>query len=188
VAAASTIFEGFSLSHCAILDGTTGAEAADLYGVREATLDLDTDQFDNTGDDAVLSNWSWLNFATVSVTAGFIPLEVVALLSGSTLVTTGTAPNISYSIPLWNEKSINQPARPMLIRVPSKDASGLTRVMDFVLYKVQFSPISFTGPSYKDGLVVNYTGKALMSGFDEKGAALTEKSVGRLINKAPGTV
>lgn len=177
------IVEGFSLSHAAILNGSTGAEAADIYGVREASLDIDTDSFDNTGDDTILSTWSWFNFATISVQGGYIPFDLVALLSGAVLTSSGVAPADYYNLPLWNINSLNQPTRPMLIRVPSKTSAGAVRNLDFVLYKVQFDPISFDGPSYKNGLVINYSGKALMSTLDEKGAALSEASIGRIISR-----
>lgn len=175
--------EGFSLSHAAILNGTTGAELADLYGIREGTLEVDTDSYDNTGDDSVLSSWQWFNFATVTVQSGFLSFELLALLSGSTITSSGTAPNDNYSIPLWSEKSLNTVTRPLLIRVPSKDTAGATRFLDFVLFKVQFGPISFDGPSYKNGLLVSYSGKAVMSDNDEKGTALTDRAIGRLVSK-----
>lgn len=182
------IVEGFSLSHAAILDGTTGAEVADIYGIREGTLEVDTDNYDNTGDDAVLSSWQWFNFATLSVQSGFIPLELVALLSGATITSTGSAPSDSYSMPLWGENSLNTSAYPVLVRIPSKTSDGAARVLDFVLYKVQFGPISFDGPSYKDGLLVSYSGKATMADKDEKGVALTERSIGRIVSAPKETV
>lgn len=177
-------FEGFSVSHAAILDGTTGAEVADIYGIREGAIEVDTDSFDNTGDDTVLSTWNWFNFATLTITSGFVPFSVVSLLAGSTITSSGTGNTAQYSMPLWNEKSLNTPPRPVLIRVPSKDSDGVTRNMDFVLYRVQFGPISFDGPTYKDGLVLNYSGKALMSTVDETGVALPggERAIGRLVN------
>ena len=49
-----TSFEGFSLSHAAILSGTTGAEAATVYGVNNGTISTDQGNFENTGDDVVL--------------------------------------------------------------------------------------------------------------------------------------
>jgi hypothetical protein len=180
----STTFEGFSVSHAAILDGSTGAETADIYGVREGSIEVDTDSFDNTGDDTILSTWSWFNFATLSITSGFIPFDVIALLTGNTITSSGTGLATQYEMPLWNEKSLNVPPRPVLIRVPSKDEDGNARNLDFILYKVQFEPISFDGPSYKDGLVLNYAGKALMSEKDEKGVALAggDRAIGRLLN------
>lgn len=183
---ATTTFEGFSVSHAGILDGTTGAESAAIYGVRDGTIAVDTGNFDNTGDDAVLSSWFWFNYATVTITAGFVPFSTVALLSGSTIVSSGTAPNDYYALPLWNVKSLNQPTKPVLIRVPSKDSNGVVRIMDFVLYKVQFMPINFTGPSYKNGLVIDYSGRALISSVDEKGATLTENAIGRMVNAPAG--
>jgi hypothetical protein len=179
----TTIIEGFSVSHAAILDGVTAAtEVADIYGIREGTIDVDTDSYDNTGDNTVLSTWSWINFATLSITSGYVPMAVLALLSGSTLVSSGATDSTAFSLPLWNEKSMNQPTRPVLIRVPSKDSAGTPRRFDIILYKVQFNPFSFDGPSYKDGLALNYSGKALMSSTDEVGTALTDRAVGRLIS------
>jgi hypothetical protein len=202
-------FEGFSLSHAAILDGTTGAEEADFYGVRTASLAPDTGSFDNTGDDSVLSSWFWFNFATVTVESGFISWDVMELLSGTptrTVAQTGDETPIAlpegnrYEMPLWDIDSANQAARPMVIRMPSKDADGNVRTMDIVLYKVIFSPISFTGPAYKDGLTASWTGRAVLSNRDETGALLTpgnptatpavpanpngiKRAVGRLINR-----
>jgi len=179
----TTIVEGFSLSHVAILNGATGAEAADIYGVREASLDVDTDTYDNNGDDTIMSSWAWFNFATLTVTAGYVPFEVVALLAGTTITSSGASPNDYFNLPLWNENSLNTPTRPVLVRVPSKDSAGSSRTLDIVLYKVQFDPISFDGPSYKDGLLLNYSGKCLMASNDEKGTALSERSIGRLISR-----
>ena len=188
--AVTQIFEGFSISHAAILSGSApvapdlfSEEAdGDIYGVREGSLQADTDSYDNLGDDSVLSSWFWFNFATVSITAGYISFPLVALLSGSTISSSGAGDAIQYDLPLWEETSLNQPARPMLVRVPSKDSNSNTRVMDIVLYKVQFEPLNFDGPTYKDGLVINYSGKALMSQTDEAGTTLAVRAIGRLVN------
>ena len=186
------ITEGFSVTHAAILNGTVAAEniasqLADVYGVRSGALDVDTGDFDNTGDDTILSTWSWFNFATVTIEAGYIPFELISTLTGATITSSGTGVNAYQSIPLWNEASLNQPTRPVLVRVPAKDADGLTRTIDFVLFKVQFAPIKFDGPTYKDGLKVNFSGKALMSSKDEAGNTLAAKSIGRIINR-PSTL
>lgn len=182
---AGTTFEGFSLSHAAILDGATGAEETDgdIYGVNQGSIELDTDSYDNTGDDATLSTWNWFNFATITVQAGYVPFKTLALLAGSTLTSSVSGADFAYSLPLWNQGSINTSPRPMLIRVPSKDVTGVLRVMEFVLFRVQFSPFNFDGPTYKDGLKLNYTGRATMSSVDEKGAVLTDPAVGRLVNR-----
>ena len=188
------IVEGFSLSHAAILDGTTGAEAVngDIYGIREGSLEPDTDSYDNQGDDAILSSWFWFNFATITITAGYIPLDLIGLLTGQTITSSGASPNDYFSTPLWSDSSLNQPTRPMLVRVPSKDSAGAVRTLDFVLYKVQFEPFSFDGPSYKDGMLLNYSGKALPSTVDEKGATLTTaggapRSIGRIVSRPKDT-
>lgn len=183
------IFEGFSVSHCAILDGDTAAEDVvgnetygDIYGVRTASLAASTGNYDNTGDEFVLSSWFWIENATLTVESGYLPFDTIALLTGATVSSTGTAPNDTYSLPLWDEDSVNVSPKPVLIRVPSKDSNGVIRNMDFVLYKVQFSPISFTGPAYKSGLLINYSGRATLSNLDEAGNTLTKRAIGRLIN------
>lgn len=189
----SNVVEGFSLTHAAILDGTTGAEEVDgdIYGVRSGTLAVDTGNYDNTGDDFVLSSWNWFNFATVTVQAGYIPFNTIALLSGVPVISSGTGVDDYYSVQLWEETSLNTPPRPMLIRVPAKDKDGVIRTLDFVLYRVNFGPISFDGPSYKSGLLLNYTGRAVMSDKDERGVTITDangrprKAIGRLISRAP---
>jgi len=189
---ATPIVEGFSLSHAAILDGTTGAEAVngDIYGIRSGSIELDTDSYDNTGDDAVLSTWYWFNKATLTVQSGYVPFNTIALLSGSKVTSSGTGNNDFYTLPLWEDRQQNTTPRPVLIRVPSKDKDGILRTLDFVLFKVQFQPISFDGPTYKDGLLLNYTGTALMSDKDEKGAqvldsqsGLPSKAIGRLVSR-----
>jgi hypothetical protein len=117
------------------------------------------------------------------VQAGYIPFDTIALLSGGTIESSGTGVNDYYSMQLWEETSLNTPPRPMLVRVPAKDKDGVVRTLDFVLYRVNFGPISFDGPSYKSGLLLNYTGRAVMSDKDETGTALPKKAIGRLINR-----
>lgn len=182
MAAVTPIVEGFSVSHAAILDGTTGAETADIYGIQDGTLAVDTAEFENTGDNTVLSSWNWINFATLTIKSGFVPLNVLATLTGATLTSSGTGAAISYTMPLWNEKSMNQPTRPVLVRVPSRDSAGNARQLDIVLYKVQFAPFALDGITYKSGLILTYSGKALLSDADEKGVALSERAVGRLVS------
>lgn len=187
----NAIVEGFSLSHAAILDGTTGAEAVngDIYGIRSGSLALGVSNYDNTGDDSILSTWYWGDKATVTVTSGYVPFDTIALLSGSKITSASTGATSVFSMPLWEQGAMNTVPRPMLIRVPSKDSQGNIRRLDFVLYKVQFEPFSFTGPDYKSGLLLNYTGSALFSDVDEKGqpvvdseTGLPSKAIGRLIS------
>lgn len=180
----SNIVEGFSLTHAAILEtGGTPGSFSDIYGVRTGSISVDTGNYDNTGDDAVLSSWFWFNFATVTVQSGYLPFSTIALLAGSTVTSSGSGVNDYYSIPLWEETSLNQPTRPMLIRVLSKDKDGLVRTLDFILYKVQFGPISFDGPAYKSGLLLNYTGRAVMSDTNEAGQLLTTRAIGRIVSR-----
>lgn len=186
----SNVVEGFSLTHAAILDGHTTADQVatndtwgDIYGVRTGTIAADTGNYDNTGDDFVLSSWFWINYATVTVQAGYLPFDTIALLSGGNTYSSGAGANDYYSITLWDQDSVNQAPKPMIIRVPAKDKNGVVRTLDFVLYRVQFGPISFDGPAYKSGLLLNYTGRAVLSDVDEVGTTLPKRAIGRLINR-----
>lgn len=189
---ASPIVEGFSLSHAAILDGSTGLEETfgDIYGIRSGSLELDQDSYDNTGDDAILSTWYWANKVNVTVQGGYIPFNTLALISGSVVTSSGAGVAQTFSLPLWEENTMNTEPRPMLIRVPSKDRDGAVRLLDFILFKVQFQPFSFDGPSYKEGLLLNYNGSALFSDTDEKGNPVVDsktgqptKAIGRLLSR-----
>lgn len=192
-----TPFEGFSLSHAAILDGTTGAESATVYGVRNGTISTDQGNFENTGDDVVLSEHFWINFANVTIEEGYIPFSTIAKITGTTVTSSGAAGADYYAIPLWTLASMNQVTQPLAIRVPSKDAGGQIRTLDFVLYRVQFQPFNFTGPSYKTGLSCSIAGRALFSTVNEIGTALPASyggasgtsgtAIGRLVSW-PGSV
>ena len=189
MAAFSGNSEAFSIIGAEILDGTTGATATngDIYGVRTGTLSANTSQFDNTGNDVVLSRWVWSDYATVTIESGFVPWYVYSLITGTTIGSSGTAPNDYWSLPLWDINSLNQPTRPMRLRSMSKDSNGAIRTFDIILYKVQFNPINFTGPAYKTGLTFSCSGTALYSSTDEAGNALTNKTIGRIIT-SPGTL
>lgn len=187
----SSTVEGFSLSHAAILNGETGLEEqfGDVYGIRSGSLELDQDSYDNTGDDTILSTWYWANKVNLTVQSGYIPFETLSLISGSKITSSGAGADQSFSLPLWEENSMNTTPRPMRIRVPSKDKDGVIRVLDFILFKVQFQPFSFDGPSYKSGLLLNYNGSALFSDVDEKGNPVLDsntgaptKAIGRLVS------
>jgi hypothetical protein len=178
-------FEGFSLSHAAILSGSTGAEAATVYGVRNGTISTDQGNFENTGDDVVLSEHFWINFANVTIEEGYIPFSTIALITGTSVTSSGASPNDYYAIPLWTLASMNAVTQPLAIRVPSKDSGGALRTLDFVLYRVQFQPFNFTGPSYKTGLSCSIAGRALFSTVNEIGTALPAsygQSIGRLVS------
>lgn len=179
-----TSFEGFSLSHAAILSGVSGAEAATVYGVRNGTISTDQGNFENTGDDVVISEHFWINFSNVTIEEGFIPFSTIALITGSVVTSSGAAGADYYAIPLWTLQSMNQPTQPMAIRVPAKDSLGQIKTLDFVLYRVQFQPFNFTGPSYKTGLSCSIAGRALFSTTNEVAGTFTDgqgSRIGRLV-------
>lgn len=193
---AGTPFEGFSLSHAAILNGSTGAEGATVYGVRNGTISTDQGNFENTGDDVVLSEHFWINFANITIEEGYIPFSTIAYITGTQVTSSGAAGADYYAIPLWTLASMNQVTQPLAVRVPSKDAGGQIRTLDFIMYRVQFQPFNFTGPSYKTGLSCSIAGRALFSTVNEVGTALpvayggtsgsAGMSIGRLVS-LPGT-
>lgn len=184
---ASTNLNAFSLTHAAVLDPTDGSELSDIYGVRSGSVQADIGNYDNTGDDVLLTTWYWLNFATVQVQGGYIPFETIAAISGETITSSGSAPNDEYEIDLWSEASVNQGAKPLLLRCLARDVNEVVRTFEIILYKVVFAPLSFDGPGYKQGLLLNYTGRALVSSVDETGTTLSggRKAVGRLRNIPP---
>ncbi len=189
---ATNIIEGFSVSHVAILDGATSAEDAavtvgtDVYGVRSAAVDPDVGQFDNEGDDSILSSWYWLNFASLTVTSGYISLPVLAAVTGQAISSSGTGVAQKFGFDLWHEDQMNTSPKPVLVRVPSKDSDGTVRRLDLIFYKVQFGPLTFSGPAYKAGMEVSYAARCLASPKSETGATFTDskKRVGRLVSGA----
>jgi hypothetical protein len=177
------IVEAFSVEAAAILDGTTGAEAVQLYGIRDGKLDIDTDSYRNTGNDTILSVWNWFNLATLEITSGFLPWDAISLMTGAPITSSGAAGQEYWNMALWNEGALNQPSRPVLIRTPSKDSQGRPRYLDFVLYKCTFQPMKLDGPAYKNGMTVSFTAQALMSSVDERGIALPERAIGRMVSR-----
>ncbi len=195
MSAPSRVVEAFSLSHAQLMSGTqtfeeaalaATPEALDIYGVNDASLSPSMDTYENQGDDTVLSRWNWLNYAELTVQAGYISFEQIAAMTGDPISSGGSGAATAYGIDLWSEAAMNVSNKPMLLRMPSKDRNGVARNLLIGLYNVSFSPMTFDGPRYKEGLKVNYTATALMSDKDEKGAAFTQrpnvKRVGRLIS------
>lgn len=172
--------EAFSLSHAAVLDGTTGDEAefGDIYGVNSGSIELDSDSYQNPGDDTILSEWFWVNKANLTIQAGYLPFRTISLITGSTVTSSGTGVNETFLLPLWEENAMTTTPRPMIVRMPSKDEDGVLRRLDILLYKVQFQPISFDGPAYKEGLKVNYNASALLSRTDHKGQPVLDSRTG----------
>lgn len=187
---ASPIVEAFSLSHVAVLDGSTGAEEVDgdLFGVNSASIELDADSFDNVGDNYIRSTWNWGNRGNLSVQAGYIPFRTLSLISGLPVTSSGSGATERFEMLLWEQKSMNPTPKPVLIRMPSKDRYGVLRTLDIVLFKVQFAPITLDGPAYKDGLKLNYSGQALFSDVDETGSPVLDgdgnptEAIGRFVS------
>ena len=187
------VVEGFSLTHAEILDGTktfleavaaTATNAYDVYGVNDASLTPNVSSWANNGDDAKLSEWAWLEDAAIAVQAGYVSFPLIATLTGQTVSSSGAGATQLFGVDLWHEDSFNVAPKPMLLKMPSKDADGVVRILTIGLYKVQFKPITFDGPKFKDGLKVNYAGTALLSPKDEKGVAFADgkKRVGRILS------
>lgn len=161
----------FSLSHAAILDGETAAELADLYGVNEGSLELESDSYERTGDDKILSTTRWITKGTLSLKSNYLPLDMIAALYGTPVVSGADG----ISMQLWTEKAMNIKPRPVLVQAPGEDADGNPMTMKFVLYKVKFGQITFDQfLSYKEGLAVSFDGDALLSDVDELGAEFTD--------------
>lgn len=186
MSAVTKILEGFSVTHAAILDEDTGAEElnGDIYGIENANITPDLGSFDNVGDDTVKSTWDWFNKATIAIQAGYLPFDLVALIFGSTVSSSGSGAAIRYDLPLWEKRGSNIITRPLQIRCEAKDSNGNVRWWDFVFFKAKFKPISFTGPAYKDGIKINYEATILMSSVNEAGIVLAYEAVGRIVSRS----
>lgn len=191
MAAFSPVIESFSISHAMILDGSTTFLTAlalvgdewDVYGVNEASLEPDMDEYDNEGDDAVQSTWAWLNKGELSVQAGYVSFPLIGSLTGQSVTSSTAGGKTIFGMDLWHEDALNVPPKPALLKMPARDKHGNAADLLIGLYKVQFKPITFDGPAYKDGLKINYDGNALYSRFDELGVAFADgkQRVGRLL-------
>ncbi len=108
----------------------------------------------------------------------------MAALTGTAISSSGTGAAQMFRFDLWHEDHMNTAPKPVLLRVPSKDSDGTVRRLDIVLYKVQFAPMTFSGPSYKAGMEVSYTGRALSSKKDELGVAFPDAKnrIGRVVS------
>jgi hypothetical protein len=194
--APTTTFEGFSVTHAQILDGSqTFQEAAlatsvsddlDIYGVAESSISPNADKFTNEGDDGELSIWNWVNDADLSIRSGYLSMPLIAKLTGQNISSSGSGSSVIFWQDLWHEDSFNIAPRPMIVVMPSRDKNGVPRRLVLGLYHVDFKPVMFTGPVYRDGLKTNYDGTALPSRLDEKGVAFADgkKRFGRVISIA----
>lgn len=198
MAYAQSIVEAFSLSHAQVLDGATAfsavvssfAAAGDVYGVEDASLSAASTDYDNTGDDALLGFWSYLNRAECKVKAGYLSFQTISLMTGVSvsssvvLLPSGETAQ-SFETELWHEDSFNSSRKPVALVLPSKDSAGNARRLIIGLYSCQFKPISFDGPKYKDGLKVNYDFAAVATRYNELGVAHADGKlhIGKLISK-----
>lgn len=176
----------FSLSHIGILDGATAAtELADVFGVNDASLEIESDSYERTGDDIILSTTRWLTKGTLSCRTNYLPLDAMALLYGTAVVSGAEG----LTMQLWTESAMNIKPRPVVVVAPGEDHDGNPLTMRIVLYKVKFGQISFDQfMSYKEGLAVSLEGDALLSDKDELGAAFTDnygKRIGKIVTVNP---
>lgn len=170
---------------------TFSATAAAVQTALEALSTVGTGNLTVTGGPA---NTTALVITGAGTLAGQ-PLDLIVVdktgLTGAgtmtvTRTTAGVAQSINYGIDLWHKDSMNIAPKPAILVMPSKDTLGQVRRLIIGLYKVQFGPIGFDGPSYKEGFKVNYEGTALMSGTDELGVAFADgkERIGRLLSIA----
>ena len=119
-----------------------------------------------------------------------LTIDLTGLTGAETVViartTAGVKAGVNYGADLWHEDSMNTSPKPMILQMPSKDHLGQVRRLIYGLYRVQFGPIGFDGPTYKEGMKVNYEGTALMSTVNEAGVAFPDgkKRIGRLLSIA----
>jgi hypothetical protein len=101
--APNPVVEGFSLTHAAIMDGVSTWEESlyalydeglDIYGVSDSSLQPNTDSFDNEGDDSVLSRWTWLNYAEMTITSGYLSFPLMATITGRPYTISGVTAEV----------------------------------------------------------------------------------------------
>lgn len=195
IAVPSAVFEAFSITHAQILDGEMSfveaalatepvADDLDIYGVNNASLEPNSDSYENEGDDDVLSIWRWLTNADLTLQQGYMSLPLLARISKTPIETEDEGADTQFGMDLWHEDTVNAPPLPVILRMPSRDKKGNPRTATIGLYRVQFAPFGLDGPAYKDGLKVNLSGTALKSLWDEKGEPFADgkKRVGRILS------
>lgn len=188
--------EVFSLSHAQVLDGAStfanvinalaaDGSALDIYGVSDGKLTAKNSQFENKGDDAILSVWNWLDNADLAVEAGYFSFNLINTITGQTVTSSGAGATQLFSVDIWHQDTLNVTPRPVLLVSPAKDSAGNVRRFFICLYRVNFAPITFTGPTYKDGLRISYGGQAVATNLDEQGNAFSDgkKHVAKVISQ-----
>jgi hypothetical protein len=175
--------------------GQTTAPIA--YTATAAAVQTALQALSSVGNGNLLVTGGPANSAALTVTAaGTLAGAKIPLLApdlsgltgaaGGVVAETTPGSSVGYGIDLWHEDSMNIDAKPLILVVPSKDSNRIVRRLVIGLYSVQFGPIGFDGPSFKDGLKVNYEGTALMSGVDETGVPFADgkQRIGRLLSVA----
>lgn len=182
--------EVFSISHAAILTGTKDAESVgaeetygDFYGVDSGSISVNMGTYKNTGDNQTKSVWKYAEDADIEIRGGFIPFDLINLIFGATISSSGSGANLRWDIPFLQESWNNVAPRPILIRCPSKDSQGNVRDFDIVIYKVNFGPIKIEGLAYKEGVKVTWGGTAVMTTINEAGNTVAN-AIGRLVSTA----
>jgi len=181
--------EAFSVSHAAILKGTldigdAGTEETygDIYGVDTGTITVTVGTYKNTGDDVVKSVWKYIEDAEISIRGGFIPFDLINLITGSSISSSGSGDDLRWDIPFWEKEWNNLTPKPVVIKCPSKDSDGNVRDFYIVLYKVYFGDFSLEGLGYKEGVKISYNGTAVMADTDEAGRSLSREAIGRFVS------
>jgi hypothetical protein len=161
--------------------GQTTADIA--YNATAATVRARLEALSNLEPGDVTVTGSAGGPYTVTFTSGEDVAQITATATG---LTGGTTPGVTvatatpgtgwvaHQTDLWHEDSFNVDDRPMMVKMPSKDSRGVALDMLLGLYKVSFAPITFNGPSYKEGLKINYNGTALRSLYNELGVAFPD--------------
>lgn len=177
----NTHVEGFSISEAVLLDPDTGLPLEDglLYGVKSGEITPEIDSWDDVSNDTYVDAWSEVKYLNVSISMSHLPVRALSLMTGSEL----DIPDITqYQMELFERSWGGQSFHPMKITIPARDADGNNRVLYYLLYRVKFYDFDFMEASYKEGLPINFQGKAFISSVDEAGAALSQPSFGRLIS------
>lgn len=197
--------EGFSITHAGILSPGTDAEQGVLYGVRSAQITAQWISALIQSDDWVIGSWNAPGTVTVAIEGGFMPLDVLATLTGTSVSGSeaGALQDQSlqdildqlgiplldeglggFAVPLWTQHVVG--ALPLIFRASGKDSGGNVRTLQFLAYLAQFGPVTFDGPAYKNGLTVSYNASLILSAEDETGSPLPDRAYGRLMAMPPG--
>lgn len=177
--------EGFSITYAGILPPGQDPSQGTIFGVRSAQISPQWITTATSMDDQVIAVWNAPGAVQVAIQGGFMPWDVLAVLAGTAVSSSGAAPADYYSLPLFRQAVTGQ--FPLVLRASGKDAAGNLRVIQFLAYAAQFGPLTFDGPIYKNGLAVSYTATLLLSDADETGQQLPDRAYGRVMSMPAGS-